>query len=98
MKQPETKFKERVQKDLKTLPNCWFIKTQERGRRGVPDILICLKGQFIAIELKTDTGRLDKLQEITLSKINDAGGTAFPTTPSRWEQDFHLLSKGQICK
>lgn len=93
MKQPETKFKERVIRDLKTIPNCWFIKTQERSRRGVPDILICLRGRFIAIELKTDTGRLDKLQAITLDKIVDAGGTAFPTSPSRWERDFHLLSK-----
>mgnify|MGYP006391053515 CR=1 FL=1 len=49
---PETKFQNRVLKDLKKLDNLWVLKTQEKTRKGVPDLLICANGKFVAIELK----------------------------------------------
>lgn len=89
----ESKFKERVLKDLKTLDGAWFFKTQERGRRGIPDIIACLNGSFVALELKTDTGKLDRLQEHTIGKIRQAKGFAISTTPSEWEMHFKLLKE-----
>ncbi len=43
---------------------------------GVPDILACYKGQFIAIEVKNETGKTSQLQDINLKLIRDAGGIA----------------------
>lgn len=83
-KQPETKFKEQVLKDLKTIPGIWFFKTQEVGRRGIPDILICAGGILIALELKIETGRVDRLQQHVLGKIKAAGGVAMAVKPSEW--------------
>jgi hypothetical protein len=87
----ETTFKEKVIKDLKTLGNCWFIKTMERGRVGTPDLLICLRGKFVAIELKREGKHTTKLQQLTLSKIAAAQGISFESSPSIWDGQFELL-------
>lgn len=44
---------------------------------GIPDILVCLEGNFVAIEVKTDTGKLSKLQKRDIRLIEEAGGLAF---------------------
>jgi len=93
MKQAETKFKERILPRLKALPNSWVLKTQELARRGVPDILMCLNGSFIAIELKTDKGSTDKLQDYVLSRIDLSGGLALVVTESSWPEHYSMLQE-----
>ena len=66
----------------------YVIKTIATNRAGVPDILACLKGRFIAIEGKTATGKVSKLQEAHLRKINDAGGVGIV---ARSPEDVKLL-------
>lgn len=44
------------------------------GRPGCPDIIVCYKGRFIGLEVKTDKGRLNTNQSETAQKIEDAGG------------------------
>lgn len=87
----ETKFKERVLKDLKKLPSSWILKTQERGRHGVPDILACLNGGFCAIELKDTGKKADMLQDITLKRIIQARGFAIVSTPERWDMHYEAI-------
>lgn len=94
--QGETRFKQRVLKDLEKIPECYCLKTQERSRRGVPDILLCLKGDFIAIELKVDGERPTKLQDVVLSRIREAGGLAFSTTPSQWAGHLDVLRSHKV--
>lgn len=50
------------------------------GTAGIPDIIACIGGRFVAFEVKTETGKLSKLQEITIDKIRKAGGLAFHVT------------------
>jgi len=71
-----------ILKHLKSLPNCFSFKEHGGmyGRAGLPDIICCYRGRFIAFEVKTDTGKLTKLQEATLQKINDAKGYAYKVT------------------
>lgn len=92
-KQPETLLKEKVLADLRTIDCCWFAKIQQTAIRGTPDILACVHGYFIAIELKTEDGKLDKLQSYTLAKISKSGGLAYTVTPSTWEEVFKCLKK-----
>ena len=47
---------------------------------GIPDIIVCYKGKFMAFEVKTEKGKLSKLQEITIEKIRNAKGMAFKVT------------------
>lgn len=87
----ERSFKTRVLRDLKQMPNCWVIKTQEVARRGVPDILMCLRGKFIGIELKQQGKKPDALQSHTLGAIVKAGGVGFCATPDMWDHHLEML-------
>lgn len=54
----------------------WSITTQNRGygRSGVPDILACAGGKFVAIEVKVAPDKPTKWQERELTAINVAKG------------------------
>lgn len=93
---PETRFKKRVLDDLKTIPEIWFVKVQQRALRGIPDILLCLAGRFMAIELKKDEfERPDPLQTYNLKKIEEAGGRSFVAFPKNWSQVFFEIKQGE---
>jgi hypothetical protein len=71
-----------ILKYLKTLPECFAWKEHggQYGTAGLPDIIVCYRGKFVAFEVKTPSGKLTTLQEITLRKINDAKGNAHKVT------------------
>ncbi|MBP0970260.1 MAG: VRR-NUC domain-containing protein [Oscillospiraceae bacterium] len=68
----------KIIKYLKTLPQTFVWKEHGGmyGTAGIPDVICCHKGMFVAFEVKTDTGKATLLQEITLRKITEAGGMA----------------------
>ncbi|MCL1857676.1 MAG: VRR-NUC domain-containing protein [Oscillospiraceae bacterium] len=67
---------------LKTVSGCFAWKTHGGmyGTAGLPDIICCINGRFVALEVKTPAGKLTKLQEITIQKINAAKGKAYKVT------------------
>lgn len=74
---PEKKVKARVEAMLKEAGAYYFFPaTHGYGRSGVPDIVACLKGQFIGIECKAGRGTTTALQDRELSRIRAAGGVA----------------------
>jgi hypothetical protein len=97
-KQRETLFKERVLRELKQLPQAWICKTQQVSKRGTPDILACVCGRFVAIELKTDTGKLSALQEYNLKKITESGGISIVMTPSNFKEEMTGLHEMRALK
>ena len=47
------------------------------GNAGVPDRIVILpSGKVVFVELKTDKGKLTKLQEVQIKKISDLGADA----------------------
>jgi Holliday junction resolvase len=46
------------------------------GRAGIPDIICCARGRFLAIECKAGKGTTTALQEKELAAIRAAGGVA----------------------
>lgn len=89
---PETRFKEKVIRDLKTIPGIWFTKIQQASIRGTPDLIICLAGKFIAIELKADEkSPISDLQIYTIEIIKKAGGFGLISHPKSWPTDLKLL-------
>lgn len=56
----------------------WVAKQHQSGRgtKGVPDLLVCHHGKFIALEVKTQTGKPTALQMHQLALIHQAGGAA----------------------
>jgi hypothetical protein len=67
---------------LKSVPRCFAWKEHGGmyGTAGLPDIIACVNGRFFAFEVKAASGKLSKIQEITLKRINDAKGHAFKVT------------------
>jgi len=75
---PEKKVKDKVVKLLKAHGVYYFFPaTFGMGRSGVPDIICCLNGKFLAVECKAGNNKPTPLQEREIQAIKDAGGTAF---------------------
>jgi Holliday junction resolvase len=55
---------------------CWAVKAAVCNERGVPDVLCCYKGRFVAFEIKTQKGKLSGPQKIQILRIHRAGGRA----------------------
>lgn len=51
---------------------------------GTPDILACVNGYFIAIEVKGPEGKASELQLAKIAEIRKAGGFAYVVYPSGW--------------
>lgn len=59
-------------------PDLWFFKTHGGADqvRGLPDLIGCYHGYFVAMEVKKPGGRATDLQAFTLQQIRAAGGYA----------------------
>lgn len=88
----EKQFEQKVKKFLKS-KGAWILKTWGGGfqRSGIPDLLCCYNGNFMAIELKAENGKLSQLQKFELDKIQKAGGVAIVLRPSDFEEFKELL-------
>ncbi len=83
---PETTFKIRLFTYFNKIPGLWYVKTQQVSIRGTPDILMCYKGRFIAMELKRSKDAvITAVQEYNLQKINDCGGLGLVVYPDNFK-------------
>ena len=72
---PEKKVKAKVVEILKAHGVYYFFPaTYGMGRSGVPDIICCYNGRFLAIECKAGAGKTTALQDRELDLIKKAGG------------------------
>lgn len=78
---------------LRKLPNCYKVSVQQISIRGIPDILVCLNGYFVALEIKDVKGKANPGQLYNLGKIRDAGGLAMIIDRNSWPDDKEILSK-----
>ena len=75
---PEGNVKKRVKKQLDEMGIYHFSPFQAgMGRAGIPDIIACCAGRFIAFECKAGKGKTTALQEKEISAIRAAGGMAY---------------------
>lgn len=75
---PEAKVKAKVKKLLDELRIYYFFPPANGyGRAGIPDVVGCFMGLFVAVECKAGRGKLTALQEVEIEKIKAAGGFTF---------------------
>ncbi len=97
MRQAESKFYNRIKPKLEALPNSYMVRVQQISNRGTPDILMCVNGMFVGLELKRAIGqKASPLQELNILKINKAGGWAVVVCPENWKIIYSRLE--QIAK
>lgn len=75
---PEKKVKTKVTKLLDSYGVYWFYPVMSGyGSSGIPDIVACVRGRFVAIECKaTLKDQPTALQQKNLARIKDQGGIA----------------------
>lgn len=86
----EKNFENRIKKFLEE-NNCWYIKYWGGAaftKSGIPDLLTCVNGYFVAIEVKAPKGKPSALQLHNINKINEVSqGIAIVLYPDQFD-DF----------
>ena len=93
----EKDFQIKVEKFL-TDKGIYFVKYWGGGnftRSGVPDLLCCINGRFVGVELKTDDGKVAELQQYNIDKIKKSGGVALVLRPSDFKEFKSMVDKLQ---
>lgn len=76
---PEAKVKQWLKKRMReNYPTCasYWPPGGAFGKAGMPDSIWCVKGIYVAIEVKSPVGKATKLQIKRLKEIKEAGGVA----------------------
>lgn len=104
----EKNFENKIKAFLKE-QGAWFIKYwagSKFTKDGIPDILACVNGYFVAIEVKAANGRSSELQKYNVREINEAGGFAVILYPQDWVlfkklvnylNNYHEYEAGELC-
>lgn len=89
----EKLYENKIKKFLES-EGAWFVKffANRMTKEGIPDILACVNGYFVGIEVKAQNGRPSPLQMYHCEQIRKAGGFAFVVYPTGWEQLKKFIS------
>lgn len=66
-------------------------------KAGVPDLLACVNGVFVAIEVKAQNGKASELQLYNIEQIRKAGGVAIVLYPNQFGEFKQLVDKINGC-
>jgi len=89
----EKNFENRLKKFLED-EHCWFVKffANSFTKKGIPDILMCCNGYFVAVEVKAQNGKPSELQKWNIKKINEACGIGVILYPDQYGDFIDLIS------
>ena len=88
----EGKFYSKVREDIKKMPSTKITKIQQVGRVGDMDIVLCVNGHYVEIEMKKDGKTCpEPLQMWSLQEANRCRGYGFIAFPAVWDELYKLL-------
>jgi hypothetical protein len=85
----EKQFENKVKAFLKSYPNdIWFFKhwAGAYSQSGIPDIIACVNGHFVGIEVKAEDGHPSPLQIRNIELIQRSKGHGYILYPKDFEQ------------
>lgn len=90
----EKAFENKIKAYLKSI-GAYFIKTHgdRFSRVGTPDIIACVNGQFVAVEVKAEKGKPSELQLHHIEEIKKSGGYATILYPKDFENFKKEMTK-----
>lgn len=90
----EKAFENKIKAYLKSI-GAYFVKTHgdRFSRVGTPDIIACVNGHFVAVEVKAENGRPSELQLHHIKEIKKAGGYATILYPKDFENFKKEMTK-----
>lgn len=90
---PEKIFENKVKKYLSE-QGAWYVKffANKMTKEGIPDILVCLNGFFIGLEIKSQNGKPSDLQIYHCRKIRESKGLSFVLYPSGFDQFKRIVA------
>lgn len=77
LKTSEKYIQSNLIKFLNSQESVWFVKTIVCNKVGCPDILCCIEGKFVAMELKSKGKVASKIQMLNIENIRKTGGIAY---------------------
>lgn len=82
----EKRYEDKIKRFLKKR-GIWFVKyfANRNTKVGVPDILACVNGKFVAIEVKASNGKPSPLQIDNRDEIRQCGGVSVIVYPEQFE-------------
>lgn len=88
----EKTFENKIKDYLKAY-NYWHVKffANMYTKVGVPDILACINGCFVGIEVKALNGRPSELQKYNVELINQCGGYAVILYPNQFNDFVYMV-------
>lgn len=91
----EKTFENKIKLYLKSI-GAYFIKTHgdRFSKVGTPDILACVNGHFVAVEVKAEKGKPSDLQIYHIEQIKKAGGYGvilYPKDFEKFKKDMDIL-------
>lgn len=93
-KTPEKIVKDKVVSVLKSEEVYYFFPaTHGFGRSGVPDIVCCVNGKFLAIECKAGNNKPTALQIREIESIRRNQGVAVVVDETNWDMVRDLVKK-----
>ena len=88
----EKNYENRIKNFLEA-ENCWFVKffANAYTKSGIPDILCCCNGHFVAVEVKAQNGKPSELQKWNINKITEANGIGVVLYPDQFDLFKELI-------
>lgn len=95
----EKQFENKIKKFLDSIPSIWHYKNWSGpySKSGIPDIIACVNGKFVGIEVKAPNGRASELQKRNIRLIRECGGLGYILYPKdfkSFKKDMRELTEG----
>ena len=95
----EKPFETKIRKFLEAC-GCYVFKVWGGGyqQAGVPDLIICVNGYFVAVEVKGERGKPSPLQIHNIDHIKKAGGVGLVLYPKDFDEFKNLILSLKVQK
>lgn len=70
----EATLTRKVKNWLEVQPDIAFYKASDRYNKGVSDLILCVSGIFVGVELKAENNTASPHQKLFISMVIQAGG------------------------